>query len=106
MLLLNIIFLPLLCYKISTANLGERWAVESRGSDPRSGNDREESVGFRLGSNKVGLGLGQGSRIWNMVDKGGGAPKMLIHWEDLHKPHSFHIGWRSCLDVGGCAVSS
>ena len=57
-----LIFLPLLCYKI--ANLGERWAVESRGSDPRSGNDREESVGFRLGSNKVGLCLGQGSRIW------------------------------------------
>ena len=61
---------------------------------------------FRLGSNKVGLGLGQGSRIWNMVDKRRGAPKMLIHWDDLHKPHSFHIGWRSCLDDGGCAVSS
>ena len=64
-----LIFLPLLCYKISTANLGERWAVESRGSDPRSGNDREESVGFRLGINKVGLGWGQGWSLDNVGDR-------------------------------------
>ena len=73
-----LIFLPLLCYKISTANLGERWAVESRGSDPRSGNDREESVGFRLGINKVGLGWGQGWSLDNVGDRYQGS---RIWWE-------------------------
>ena len=97
-------FLPLLCYKISTANLGERWAVESRGSDPRSGNDREESVGFRLGINKVGLGWGQG---WSLDNVGDWYQGSRIWWtRGEGHPKCWFIGMiftnriRSTLDGG------